>query len=262
MSARLPAFIRGPSGLGQETSSTPAAAETTSSPAGQRDDAKRNFLKSMRPLPLQHYWDVYFDGPAKPADGEQQQQQQQQPPQSGDSQQSSQLQKIGDQVESVQDFWRYSNNLPVAQMRMRDAIYLFKSGFRPVWEDRRNILGGSWTFRVSKDVGPAFWTRIQLLAIGETLQDAIGSSDQICGVGISVRFNAHLVTIWNRDSFNKKSVDALIACVLAELPPELQPKPDSYYYKRHAERAGFAPPPELRAVLESQLKAEAAVAKA
>jgi hypothetical protein len=31
------------------------------SPAEQRDDAKRNFLKTMRPLPTQHYWNVYFD---------------------------------------------------------------------------------------------------------------------------------------------------------------------------------------------------------
>lgn len=56
---------------------------------------------------------------------------------------------------------------------MRESIYLFKQGFRPVWEDRRNVLGGSWTLRVPKSAGPDVWTRVQLLAIGEVLQAAL-----------------------------------------------------------------------------------------
>jgi hypothetical protein len=86
------------------------------------------------------------------------------------------LEQLGDQIESVQDFWRYNNNTPVDQIKMRESIYLFKSGFRPVWEDRRNINGGSWTFRVPKAVGPDVWTRVQLLAIGEVLQGALDES--------------------------------------------------------------------------------------
>jgi hypothetical protein len=80
------------------------------------------------------------------------------------------LEQLGTQIESVQDFWRYNNNTPVDQIKMRESIYLFKSGFKPIWEDRRNINGGSWTFRVPKSIGPDFWTRVQLLAIGEKLQ--------------------------------------------------------------------------------------------
>ena len=83
------------------------------------------------------------------------------------------LEKLDTQIESVQDFWRYNNNTPVEQIKMRESIYLFKSGFRPIWEDRRNVQGGSWTFRVPKANGPEFWTRVQLLAIGEKLQEAL-----------------------------------------------------------------------------------------
>jgi len=56
---------------------------------------------------------------------------------------------------------------------MRESLYLFKQGFKPIWEDRRNIIGGSWTFRVGKNIGPDFWTRVQLMAIGEQLQAAL-----------------------------------------------------------------------------------------
>jgi hypothetical protein len=41
--------------------STASALSDTGSPAEQRDDAKKNMLKAMRPLPTQHYWNVYFD---------------------------------------------------------------------------------------------------------------------------------------------------------------------------------------------------------
>ncbi|UKZ70142.1 uncharacterized protein TrAtP1_011140 [Trichoderma atroviride] len=150
---------------------------------------------------------------------------------------------------------------PVENIKMRESIYLFKSGFRPIWEDRRNINGGSWTFRVPKAIGPDFWTRIQLLAIGEKLQSVIDEADQICGVGLSVRFNSHLVTVWHRDSSKQNSVDALIACILEDLPAELQPKPDNYFYKKHSDHAGFKAPPELQAVLDTQ-KRNAAVAAA
>lgn len=84
-----------------------------------------------------------------------------------------QLEQLGSQIESVQDFWRYANNTPVDQIKMRESLYLFKQGFKPIWEDRRNILGGSWTFRVGKNIGPDFWTRVQLMAIGEQLQAAL-----------------------------------------------------------------------------------------
>lgn len=86
--------------------------------------------------------------------------------------------------------------------------------------------------------------------------------DQLCGVGLSVRFNAHLISVWHRDASKKKSVDGMLECILQELPPELQPKPENYFYKKHSDHAGFKAPPELRAVLDSQKAREAASAAA
>ncbi|KAG9255322.1 translation initiation factor eIF 4e-like domain-containing protein [Emericellopsis atlantica] len=239
MSSRpqLSAFTRGLSALSQSQS-----ADGANSPAEQRDDAKRNFLKTMRPLPTQHYWHVYFDRQNKEA--------------AADGQEyNAELEQLGSQIESVQDFWRYNNNTPVDMIKMRESIYLFKSGFRPVWEDRRNLNGGSWTFRVPKASGPDVWTRVQLLAIGEVLEAALDKDDQLCGVGLSVRFNSHLISIWHRDSSKQNSIDGIFACVMEQLPEELRPKEDGCFYKKHADHPGFNPPPELRAVLDSQRRA-------
>lgn len=286
MAMRPSLFTRGLSGLSQSSdpnSPLGGSGGGVSSPAEQRDDAKRNFLKSLRPLPTQHYWDVWFDRqPSK----EQQQQQQQ-----AGGEYQAQLEQLGTRIESVQDFWRYNNNTPVDQIKMRESIYLFKSGFKPIWEDRRNVLGGSWTFRVPKSTGPDVWTRVQLLAIGEKLQSVLeeGSSnpprllyyppfpsphpktptnktpshltgDQLCGVGLSVRFNSHLISIWHRDASRQRSIDGMLQCVLDELPVELRPKPDNYFYKKHSDHAGFRVPPELQAVVDSQRAREAAAA--
>lgn len=66
--------------------------------------------------------------------------------------------------------------------------------------------------------------------------------DQLCGVGLSVRFNSHLISVWHRDASKQKSIDAILATVLEELPAELKPKPDNYFYKKHSDHAGFKAP--------------------
>lgn len=73
-----------------------------------------------------------------------------------------------------------------------------------------------------------------------------------------MRFNSHLISIWHRDSSLQKSIDGILSCVLEELPEELRPRPDNYFYKKHADHAGFKAPPELQAVVDSQRAREAA----
>ncbi|EXV00757.1 eukaryotic initiation factor 4E [Metarhizium robertsii] len=254
MSRRPQLFTHGLSGLSQATSANDAQ-----SPAEQRDSAKKNFLKTMRDLPTHHVWKVYFarqhkhDTANKPS--------LLRPPQdeSGHGEYNVQLQQLGSQIESVQAFWRYNNNMPVDKLKMRESIYLFKEGFKPIWEDRRNMHGGSWTFRVSKSIGPEFWNQVQLLAIGEKLEEALDENDQLCGVGFSARFSAHLITIWHRESSKQKSVDGILACIKDNLPQELLPKSENYFYKRHRDHAGFKTPPEAQAVLESGQPAEESI---
>jgi hypothetical protein len=50
--------------------------------------------------------------------------------------------------------------------------------------------------------------------------------------------------------------------VFASLPENERPKPDSYFYKKHSDHAGFKPTPEMQAVLDSQKARNAAAAAA
>ena len=72
-----------------------------------------------------------------------------------------------------------------------------------------------------------------------------------------MRFSSHLISVWHRDASRQGSIDGILKCVLENLEPELQPKqPDNYFYKKHADHAGFRAPPELQAVLDSQKRAQ------
>ena len=68
--------------------------------------------------------------------------------------------------------------------------------------------------------------------------------------------------MWHRESSKQKSIDAILQCVLEELPPEMTPKPENYFYKKHSEHQGFKLPPELQAVVDSQKAREAKAAAA
>ena len=85
--------------------------------------------------------------------------------------------------------------------------------------------------------------------------------DQLCGVGLSIRFTSHLITVWHRDASKKKSVDGILRCLLEALPEDVRPRQDNYFYKKHSDHAGFKAPPELQAVLDSQKKRDEAEAK-
>jgi len=149
-------------------------------------------------------------------------------------------------ISNVKEFWSVFNNFDLAQLQLRDHVHLFHKGVKPVWEDARNVRGGSWTFRVPRAHTADFWRDLCLMAIGEQLQAAVDDPakqsfrDDICGLSIGVRFNSMLVQVWNRDADHQAGIEAILATVLENLPDEYRPKEGTYYYKKHREHAGFA----------------------
>ncbi|PSK43052.1 Eukaryotic translation initiation factor 4E type 3-A [Elsinoe australis] len=227
-----------------EVNELPAASKdetsATASPARGRE-MKQNLLSKLRAPPLVHAWDFWHDRQdRKPTSTST----------SGETTDVTSETKYEDRllhlsaIADVKAFWSTFNNFDITALPLRDSVHLFHRGVKPVWEDPRNTKGGSWTFRVPKDKAPEFWKEVCMMAIGEQLQAAVESKritfrDDICGVSLSVRFNSILVQIWNRDAEHKEGVDKILETVLEGLPGELKPRDGSYYYKKHAEHAGF-----------------------
>lgn len=83
-------------------------------------------------------------------------------------------------IKSVQKFWEVWNAFAVVlrgttsdRLQLRDTIHLFHHGTKPIWEDPRNVRGGSWTFRVQHEKSFDFWQNLCFLAIGSKLQSAV-----------------------------------------------------------------------------------------
>ncbi|KAK6508271.1 hypothetical protein TWF506_010367 [Arthrobotrys conoides] len=217
-----------------ENSSPTSTSPTNDAPViermGNRAELKHTMLKKLRPLPLRHEWTFWHDKyQAETGSGT-----------SGGDQYASQLKELAN-ISTIQDFWQVYNNTDFESLKLRDSFLLFKKNVKPVWEDPRNNKGGAWTFRISKTSNTSleFWKSILLVAIGEQLQEVVEKGDDICGVSMSVRFNSHLILIWNRDGSNQKSIDAILAKVLESLPEEMRPAQQNYYYKKHSEHKGY-----------------------
>ncbi|KKA18784.1 Translation initiation factor eIF4E [Rasamsonia emersonii CBS 393.64] len=220
--------------------------------AAMRKSLHQNIIGKLRPLPFQYRWTVWFDKHC-------------------DSNNNNRLYVLHEDVADIATFYRVYNNYPWDKIRLRDSVHIFRKGVKPVPDDPENRNGGCWTFRVPKAKSQAFFHEIAILCMANEFQAALesGSScrslstyvsiylgqsstnnlfsgtehDHVLGVSTSVRFNSHLISVWNKLGSNERSIKRLEATILDRLSPELRPTTAaaggnssySYFYKRHAE---------------------------
>lgn len=80
---------------------------------------------------------------------------------------------LKEDIITAKPFWEVLNSFPFDALKLKDSVHFFKRGVKPVWEDPRNVKGGSWTFRVPKAQSDAFWKEVLMLAVGEEFVDVI-----------------------------------------------------------------------------------------
>ncbi|KAI4224814.1 MAG: hypothetical protein L6R36_004376 [Xanthoria steineri] len=212
--------INGLSRISESANSSPVAPASN-----DRTALKLNMYRKIRPPPFRHAWSFYHEKSSYAVDAA--------------AAYEERLTTLLESIITIKTFWECFNQLPLQNLKMRDSIHFFKRGVQPVWEDPRNVHGGSWTFRVKNHVSEEFWKEVLMLAVGEQFSDAIQSGDDLCGLSFSRRFNSDHITIWNRRANFDTSVHAIRDVVLAQLSDELKPKEGTYYYKAHSEHKGF-----------------------
>ena len=75
-----------------------------------------------------------------------------------------------------------------------------KTTINPRWEDKHNINGGYWSFKVPNNEAQDIWYNLSKLLIGETiLEDA---TMDINGISISPKKHFCIVKIWNKNREN------------------------------------------------------------
>ena len=150
----------------------------TASPARGRE-MRQTLLGKLRAPPLVHSWDFWHDRQDRAKTASQTQDvetiYEDAPPPGKYEDRLVLLTSISD----VRAFWSTFNNFDIASLPLRDSIHLFHKGVKPVWEDTRNIRGGSWTFRVPKDKAVEFWKEICMMAM-QNLPVELRPKEQAC----------------------------------------------------------------------------------
>ncbi|KAL2221053.1 translation initiation factor eIF 4e-like domain-containing protein [Thermoascus aurantiacus ATCC 26904] len=208
---------------GQDPDTQEGAPGANGTIAATRKSLHQNIIGKLRPLPFQYRWTIWHD---KHTDSENYE---------------NRLYVLHEDVADIATFYRVYNNYPWDKIRLRDSVHIFRKGVKPVWEDPENLNGGCWTFRVPKAKAQAFFHEIAILCMANEFQAAIQEEhDHVLGVSTSVRFNSHLISVWNKCGSNERSVKALEKIIIERLSPELRPTgTNSYFYKRHAEHDGY-----------------------
>ena len=99
---------------------------------------------------------------------------------------------------TVEDFWALYNHIEVCSKIANGCDYsLFKTGVKPMWEDRHNRSGGRWLIGLDKKQRYSeldnFWLEIMLLLIGEAFED---HSKYVNGAVASIRGKGDKIGIW------------------------------------------------------------------
>lgn len=188
-------------------------------------DADQN--KSSGVMHLEHEWILYYDEGA---------------PKGQENTPFESFVKVIGQFSTVQDFWRYWNNIDVTKFPSYANLRLFKKDIKPIWEDTHNVKGGKWLIEPRNDDISQMWLYCILPMIGERFQ----YSDEICGAVLSFRPKRKSIALWNRDASKKEVCDKTEADLRTFLKLH---NPGDIRYQSHSESYDFKPS-ELKSSVE------------
>jgi len=106
------------------------------------------------------------------------------------------------EIRDLDTFWKIYNKIETFNNGM---FFLMRENILPTWEDKQNVNGGVWSFRLSRKVIDSAWNELSMALIGGTLvdEDKIKETNTIItGISISPKIYNCIFKIWNGDAKN------------------------------------------------------------
>lgn len=113
------------------------------------------------------------------------------------------------------EFWSFYDQIPTW---LNGMFFLMRDGIFPQWEDKQNIRGGYWSYKIPKAIGDEAWIQLSAQIVGESATKKLTDMYYINGIAISPKINNCIIKILNRDS-NHSDSERLTADI-PYLPPE------------------------------------------
>jgi len=85
-------------------------------------------------------------------------------------------------------------------------LFIMRNDIQPIWEDKKNINGGSYSYKILNKEVKDFWINLTYYLIGETLLNDNNIELNITGISVSPKKNFCIIKIWvdncNYDNIN------------------------------------------------------------
>mmetsp|Transcript_2909 Transcript_2909/g.3250 ORF Transcript_2909/g.3250 Transcript_2909/m.3250 type:complete len:338 (-) Transcript_2909:97-1110(-) len=135
---------------------------------------------ASEPVELEHAWTIYYDEKKK---------------RGVDYATFQKQMKTLGTFHTIQEFWRFWNNIALKSLPTGSNVRVFKKHIQPAWEDENNAHGGKWVVELPPRQSEKC-TMVLLNLIGEQFTH----SDTICGLVFSMRSKSNLLILWNSDA--------------------------------------------------------------
>jgi translation initiation factor 4E len=105
--------------------------------------------------------------------------------------------------ESIESILTLYENLPENIIKY-SMLFIMKEGIKPIWEDKQNINGGCFSYKINNKIVTKIWKELSYALMGETLSEY----DIINGITISPKKNFCIIKIWisNCDNTNPEII--------------------------------------------------------
>ena len=102
------------------------------------------------------------------------------------------------ELRTINDFWDMFTILKTSHFQ-NGMFFIMRGDIKPMWEDRHNVDGGCWSFRVNKKDVPKTWQELVMYSLGESLMKEPNYSKTINGISISPKRSFSILKIWNNN---------------------------------------------------------------
>jgi len=146
-------------------------------------------------------------------------------------------------VNTIQDFWGIYNNLPgLETIPNKSSYHLMKFESLPLWEDKANIDGGNFSFKIKRTDAEHVWVQMLVRVVGEQFFDVLNDKDDVQGISVNMRAGGEAaIYFWNKNAklVNTSKMITKIKEVLQGVDFMQEPS-----YRIHREEVNFKPSPK------------------